>query len=154
MSQTAGVVAPPPLIYLSGLALGLLVDWLASFPSLPLNGPIAWVSGAILVSAGALLIAAALGRFRERGTPPEPWKPTAALETSGIYTRTRNPMYLGMALILLGAGLAFRSPGILLLFPVVILVVDRLVIAREERYLAGLFRAEFEIYRKRVRRWF
>jgi protein-S-isoprenylcysteine O-methyltransferase Ste14 len=63
-------------------------------------------------------------------------------------------MHLGMALLLLAAGVGFASLGVIALLPLVILVIDRLVIAREERYLVGLFGAEYADYCTRVRRWF
>lgn len=153
-TRTAGVIAPPPLIYATGLALGLLGDRLLALPRLFEANAVAWGVVAVLALIGGGCIAAALGRFGAAGTPAEPWKPTRALATGGIYRWTRNPMYLGMALLLLAAGVGFASPGIIALFPLVILVIDRLVIAREERYLVGLFGAEYADYCARVRRWF
>jgi protein-S-isoprenylcysteine O-methyltransferase Ste14 len=153
MSGTAGVIAPPPLIFLSGLALGVMLDWATGLTPLPIAAPYAIGFAVVLGLAGALLIAAALRLFTRAGTPPEPWKPTAALATDGVYGFTRNPMYLGMALLLLAFAISFRSPGTLLLWPLIILVVDRFVIAREERYLDGLFGQPYVDYRARVRRW-
>lgn len=152
--RTAGVIAPPPVIYASGLTIGLLIDRVLALPRLFQPNAVTWVVTALFVLTGTGCIAAALGRFGAAKTPPEPWKPTQALATGGIYRFTRNPMYLGMALILFAAGVGFASPGIFALFPLVILVIDRLVIAREERYLTGLFGAEYSDYRGRVRRWF
>jgi protein-S-isoprenylcysteine O-methyltransferase Ste14 len=63
-------------------------------------------------------------------------------------------MYLGMALLMLATGLALRSIGVLVMLPLVILIVDRFVIAREERYLVTLFGNEYAAYRATVRRWF
>lgn len=153
-TRTAGVIAPPPLIYAAGLALGLLGDRLLARPRLFEANAVAWGVVVVLALIGLVCIAAALGRFGAAGTPAEPWKPTRALATSGIYRWTRNPMYLGMALLLLAAGIGFASVGAIALFPLVILVIDRLVIAREERYLVGLFGAEYADYCARVRRWF
>lgn len=153
MSDTAGVIAPPPLIFLAGAGLGLLADWLLRLDPLHLSSPVRWTLCAVLATAGAAVIASALGRFGQAKTPPEPWKPTTALATDGIYARTRNPMYLGMALLLLAVAIGFASLGTLLLFPVVLVVVDQFVIAREERYLTGLFGAPYAEYRQRVRRW-
>lgn len=153
-APVAGVIAPPPAIYGGGLALGLLGDWLLALPRLFQQN---FLSTAVVVGLavlGIVCLAAALRRFGAAGTPAEPWKPTKALATGGIYRWTRNPMYLGMALLLLAAGLGAASIGIIAVFPVVILVIDRFVIAREERYLLGLFGAEYADYCARVRRWF
>lgn len=153
MSKTAGVIAPPPLIYLAGAGLGLIADWLLQLDALALSPFVRWVLCGLLAIAGGAIIAAALGRFGQAKTPPEPWKPTTALATDGIYAHTRNPMYLGMALLLLAVAIGFASLGTLLLFPVVLITVDRFVIAREERYLDGLFGAPYAAYRQNVRRW-
>lgn len=153
MSATAGVIAPPPLIFLSGAACGLLADWLLALGPLPLPPGIRWGLAGLLTLAGTAIIMMALGRFGLAKTPPEPWKPTTALATGGIYARTRNPMYLGMASLLLAVAVGFASFGTLLMLPVVVLVVDRLVIAREERYLTGLFGVPYADYRQQVRRW-
>lgn len=153
MSDTAGVIAPPPLIFLAGAGGGLLLDRLLLLTPLDLSAGARWGLAAVAAAAGVAVLVAALGKFGAAKTPPEPWKPTLALATDGIYARTRNPMYLGMALLLLAIGFGFRSSGILLLFPIVILVVDRFVIAREERYLTRLFGTSYDAYRNRVRRW-
>jgi protein-S-isoprenylcysteine O-methyltransferase Ste14 len=153
MSANAGVIAPPPLIFLSGLGFGLLLDRAAKLPALPVDQPIAWAGAGLLAVAGMMLIASALRLFARTGTPPEPWKPTAALATGGVYRFTRNPMYLGMALLLAAIAVGLRSFGIAAFWPVVVLVVDRFVIAREERYLDHLFGAPYAAYRGKVRRW-
>ena len=152
--RTAKVIAPPPAIYAIGLALGLVADWLLALPPLMEPNALTWAAAAGFGTVGAFCIASALRRFGAAGTPAEPWKPTRALATGGIYRWTRNPMYLGMALLLLAAGLGFASLGIIAMLPLVILVIDRFVIAREERYLDDLFGAEYAAYRGRVRRWF
>lgn len=153
-TTTAGVIAPPPAIYATGLGLGLLADWLLNLPRPFDQTMVTGAAAAGLAGLGIACAIAAIGRFRAADTPAEPWKPTRSLATDGIYRITRNPMYLGMALLLLAAGIGLRSLGIIMLFPLVILVVDRLVIAREERYLRGLFGDEYTAYRARVRRWF
>lgn len=152
-THTAGVIAPPPVIYACGLAFGVLGDRLLALPSLFETNGVVWGIVGGLTSIGAVCIAAALGRFGAAGTPAEPWKPTRALATGGIYRWTRNPMYLGMALLLLAAGLGFASIGVIALLPLVILIIDRFVIVREERYLLGMFGAEYAAYCARVRRW-
>ncbi|TPE62614.1 isoprenylcysteine carboxylmethyltransferase family protein [Sandaracinobacter neustonicus] len=152
-NETAGVLAPPPLIYLGGFAAGLLLDWLLDLRPLQ-PGVSIRISGALASGfAGAILISLGLFRFHSKGTAPEPWKPTTSLEVGGIYRFTRNPMYLGMALLLLALALAFASRGALLMLPLVLVVIDRFVIAREERYLERLFGESYRRYLGQVRRW-
>ena len=95
----------------------------------------------------------AAGQFRRLGTPPEPWKPTTALATGGLYRLSRNPIYVGFAVTYLGFAVAMDSPVALALLIPCLIVVDRFVIAREERYLEGRFGDAFRAYRNEVRRW-
>jgi protein-S-isoprenylcysteine O-methyltransferase Ste14 len=152
-SDVAGVIAPPPAIYALGLGLGLFGDWLLALPPLPGAPGVVWPLAALIGLLGVGCAGAALRLFRALKTPAEPWKPTRALARDGIYRFTRNPMYLGMALLMLAAGLALRSIGVLVMLPLVVLVVDRFVIAREENYLQQLFSSDYADYRQQVRRW-
>lgn len=70
-----------------------------------------------------------------------------------MYAITRNPIYLGMAVAYVGAGLALGTGWVIGTLVPMIVVMNRGVIAREERYLTRLFGAEYETYRRRVRRW-
>ena len=148
-----GVIAPPPLIYLGFLLAGFGLGRLVSEPSLGLD--VDWRRGLafVLVIGGLLLDGIAAGTFRRLGTPPEPWKPTTALATGGLYRYSRNPIYVGFAVTYAGFALAMDSPvALAMLFPCLI-VIDRFVIAREERYLSAKFGAEYLAYKGKVRRW-
>lgn len=149
----AGVVAPPPLIYLAFLLAGFGVGRLIDEPSLGLATE--WRRGLafVLVIGGLLLDGIAAGTFRRLGTPPEPWKPTTALATGGLYRFSRNPIYLGFALTYAGFAVAMDSPVALGLLLPCLIVIDRFVIDREERYLAARFGAEYAAYKEKVRRW-
>jgi len=103
--------------------------------------------------AGLALLASFNTSFQRRGTAVEPWKPTTAIVTTGPYRITRNPAYLGMALLYIGIALLADSLWALAPLPVVLVLIDRGVIAREERYLERKFGAEYVDYRSRVRRW-
>lgn len=149
--DSAGVVAPPPLIYLAGLAIGFGLEALLPGASLP--GLLRWVGGGLLVLAGAALLASFNTAFTRKGTAVEPWKPTTAIVTTGPYRITRNPAYLGMALVYIGIALLAGALWVLVPLPFVLLVVDRAVIAREERYLERKFSREYLDYKAGVRRW-
>lgn len=151
--DSAGVKVPPPLIFLGILAVLVGFDRLALGGSLPF-API-WrhlLGGLCLIGAAALLLAA-IGLFRRAGTRPEPWQPSTAIVVTGIYGFTRNPMYLGMALAYAGLALLFDSPLALFGLPLVVVIIDRAVIAREERYLDAKFGDAYRAYCARVRRW-
>jgi protein-S-isoprenylcysteine O-methyltransferase Ste14 len=147
----AGVVAPPPLIYLAGLAVGFGLEALLPGASLP--GALRWVGGGVLVLAGAALLATFSTAFTRKGTATNPWKPTTAIVTTGPYRLTRNPGYLGMALVYIGIALLAGALWVLVPLPFVLVVIDRMVIAREERYLERKFGREYLDYKAGVRRW-
>jgi protein-S-isoprenylcysteine O-methyltransferase Ste14 len=151
--DSAGVKAPPPLIFLGILAILAGFDRLVFGGALPLAPTWRHLLGGLCLVAAAALLLAAIGLFRRAGTRPEPWKPTSAIVSSGVYGFTRNPMYLGMALAYAGLALLFDSLLALLGLPLVVVIIDRAVIAREERYLAAKFGEEYLAYRARVRRW-
>jgi len=149
----AGVRFPPPFIYLGVLLIGVGAEWLVAPLGFGLSRMLLILVGVALVLAGILLAMAAIGLFRRAGTTPEPWTSTTAIVTGGVYRFTRNPMYLGMALLYAGLAVIADSPLALILLPVVLLIVQTQVIAREERYLAAKFGESYEAYRRRVRRW-
>ena len=148
-----GVIAPPPLIYLGFLLAGWAVERFGVEFTLGL--PTDWRRGLALalVVGGLLIEGVATVQFRRLGTPPQPWKPTTALATGGLYRFSRNPIYVGFALIYLGFAVAMDSPAALALLIPCLIVVDRLVIAREERYLEGRFGDAYRAFRNEVRRW-
>jgi protein-S-isoprenylcysteine O-methyltransferase Ste14 len=146
-----GVIAPPPLIFLAGLAVGFGLEALLPGSSLP--DALAWIVGGALVLAGLALLGSFVGAFRRERTAVDPYSATTAIVTDGPYRLTRNPGYLGMALVYVGIAVLSQALWVLLPLPVVLAIVDRGVIAREERYLEGKFGQEYLDYRSRVRRW-
>jgi protein-S-isoprenylcysteine O-methyltransferase Ste14 len=112
-----------------------------------------WVGGGLLVVAGLALLASFNTAFGRKGTAVEPWKPTTAIVTTGPYRLTRNPAYLGMALTYVGIALLAGALWALVPLPFVLIVIDRAVIAREERYLERKFGRQYLDYKAGVRRW-
>jgi len=117
-------------------------------------GTLSYIMAGVFLAMGAGVILAGSERFRSAGTHSRPWRATSSLVTTGIYRFTRNPMYLGMALLYAGLAFLFDSFTALLLLPVAILLIRTQVIAREERYLLGKFGADYVAYKKSVPRWF
>lgn len=121
---------PPPFIYLAGFGLGLLLELAAPSPDLPTWLRIAGgVFGAVAV---VVLDTGAMRSFGRHGTPVNPARPAQALVTEGPYRFTRNPMYLGMAYLYAGIALAVEALWPLATLLLVLLVMDRVVIPREE----------------------
>lgn len=152
--DTAGVVVYPPLVPLSVLIVGGLADWLAPVDILNrLPGAPRAIVGAALVAGGVALAAAGGRAFRRIGTAVSPLRPTSALAESGIYARLRNPMYVGIALGLLGIVLAFALEWTLLLTLAGLCVLHYGVVLREERYLERKLGDEYRAYMARVPRY-
>jgi protein-S-isoprenylcysteine O-methyltransferase Ste14 len=149
--ETPGIVAPPPLVYIGALAIGLGLDAVLptfSFPSVARTA-LGWP----LVAVGLGLLGSFVAAFRRRGTPVDPYKATTAIVADGPYRLSRNPGYLGMTLVSTGIALLADAPWALLTLAAAVLVIDRGVIAREERYLTRKFGGEYLRYKARTRRW-
>jgi protein-S-isoprenylcysteine O-methyltransferase Ste14 len=147
----AGVVAPPPLIYLGALVFGLLLN--RRFPITFLPHRIARSLGWLLLSGGVLLIGWFVFTMRDAGTPASPYKPVSHMVTGGPFQYTRNPAYLSMTMIYTGIASLANALWAILLLPVALLVMQRGVIEREERYLERKFGEEYLRYKAQVRRW-
>ena len=149
--DTPGVLAPPPLIVAVHLLAGLGLDalWPASF----LQPDMQWLLAILLIAPAVLLALWCLLLFRRAGTAVEPWHPSTVLVTGGPYRFSRNPIYLAMAVAFAGLACAVDSLWLLALLPVLVLALDRGVIAREEPYLQHRFGEAYRSYRARVRRW-
>lgn len=145
-----GLPFPPPLLYAVPLALGLLLQRRIPVPFLP--RPIAMPLGILFLALGMIGFVAIVA-FRRAGTSPNPWRPTTAIVTGGPYRISRNPMYLGFTLLYLGTTCWVNSLWPLLCLPVIHILMQRMVIEREERYLEARFGEEYRTYRSRVRRW-
>ena len=142
---------PPPSLYAGAYLAGLALERLRPLPHPP--AVVARPLGAALLALGAALPAAGAALFRRRRTSVLPHRPTSALVTSGPYRLTRNPMYVGFTLAHAGLALRQGSTWALLGLVPALAAVDRLVIAREERYLTRAFGEPYRAYTARVRRW-
>ena len=153
--DNAGVIAPPPLIGLATVLMGVLLDWL--FPLSVLGGLLKWparaVIGAPLFAAGAALLVVAERTFKRIGTNVPPWEPTLMLATVGIYERMRNPMYVGGILMMVGFAIALALDWMLLLIVLAALLIHFGVVLREERYLETKFGDDYRRYKARVPRY-
>lgn len=152
--STSGVKVFPPLIYLAGLLVAFLLHWRWPIHLVPASAALALrVAGGVLLAAGLALPIWAAATFRGVGTTPNPAGPTTALAFGGPYRFTRNPMYLGLALLTLGIAAIVNTLWPLLALPFVLWIVRRSVIDREERYLEAKFGEAYLEYKGRVRRW-
>ncbi len=144
---------PPPLPFVIGFGVGALLERVRPFPlRVPESAPLVWF-GLLLMAAGATLVLTGMLTFRRHRTAIYPNKPARSLVTTGIYARTRNPMYLGLTTAYVGGVLATGLLWSLLLLPLVLSVIVTLVISREEQHLMERFPDEFMEYSGHVGRW-
>lgn len=153
--DNAAVIAPPPLIALAALVIGLALDWLLPLFVLAtvLGSWMRGFLGGVIATAGAALAIAGRQRFLEAGTNVEPWRPAVRVVTAGVYQHVRNPMYVGLMLMVGGLGIALASDWTLVMLVPLAFTLKHGVILREERYLEQKFGEEYRRFKARVKRW-
>ena len=141
----------PPIWLVIGLGVQFALNrWLSGARFTSEAGQYA---GGVMVMAGLLLLVLANRLFLRDKTDAIPFRNVTALVTDGIYRFTRNPMYLGMALILLGCAVTLGAATTLLVPPLFMVIIEWRFIRPEEELLRGLFPDDFPAYCRRVRRW-
>lgn len=147
------LLIPPPLVM---LLIGLLMWWVSIlFPKLTFGWLHSNAAATILALLGVIVSLIAVITFRRAGTTIDPKRTaeTAVLVNSGIYRYSRNPMYVGVLLMLFGWGVYLGNLLSLLCTPLFVAYITHFQIMPEERMLHGKFGAEFLAYKDRVRRW-
>ena len=141
----------PPSYFFAAILLAVLLHFLLPVYQL-LTFP--WrLLGLAPLLAGIALNVLADQAFKKRGTTVKPFETSSALVTGGVFAITRNPMYLGMILILFGVAALLGSVTPFITVPLLAALLDRVFISPEERMLEDTFGESFRQYRKRVRRW-
>jgi len=172
-TDNAGAKVPPPLFYAAAVVLALLFDGVHSFPITTnvtsvgagvtsvgagfsrtfVARRIALVVAWVLTAIWLYLMVGSFQLFWRKHTSVLPIRPSTTLVIEGPYRFTRNPMYLGLALLTIALGLFLNTWWVIILLVPALVVVQRFVIAREERYLHRRFGAAYDAYRCQVRRW-
>jgi protein-S-isoprenylcysteine O-methyltransferase Ste14 len=160
MSETAshigdgdgGLRIHPPILAAGLLIAGLVLHLLGGHHR---HGAVHFhqFAGLLLVAAGAWFSSYAAGLFSGRNTTLNPHGQPSEFVKIPPFTFTRNPMYLGTAAILLGCAIFFWSPVMVLAPIIFFLVIDRVVIPKEEETLERTFGITYQDYQRRVRRW-
>jgi protein-S-isoprenylcysteine O-methyltransferase Ste14 len=152
--DTAGVTILPPVIYVAGLVVGYVIQFLLPLPILPPLFDVAIrILGLVVLCAGGWLMFMTASTFQRAGTPLNPHEVTKALTFDGPYRFSRNPMYLGMTLVLIGFAMIGNALWPLLAAIPAVWWIQTQVIEKEERYLEAKFGAPYLDFKKRVRRW-
>ncbi len=145
-------VPPVAVASIAALCMWMLARWT---PGLEWGGHWRLGTAVLLLAAGIVVAVAGVLEFRRARTTVNPTTPQAAssMVRSGIYRHTRNPMYLGMLLVLAAWAVWLANPAAAAVLPAFLLYINRFQIEPEERILARLFADEFDAYRRSVRRW-
>ena len=141
----------PPVWLVFGLIAIFSLNEL--YPLLRFTSLAAQIAGGVLIVVGLLLLVNASGLFVKAGTDLIPFRNVSSLVTTGVYRYTRNPMYLGMAAVLLGSAITVGAVSALAVPAIFAVIIELRFIRPEERMLRGLFPEEFPAYCERVRRW-
>jgi protein-S-isoprenylcysteine O-methyltransferase Ste14 len=154
-SDTAGVIAPPPLLALAAIVLGLLLDWMlpAYLLATLLSFGTRILLGVQLMAAGFALMFVARRTFQAAGTNVEPWKPSTMIVTTGVFAYVRNPMYVGGTAFVLGLAILLASDWMVVMTVALALTLHFGVVKREERYLAARFGEPYRRYVATVPRY-
>ena len=153
-SDTAGVIAPPPLLALAAVIAGLGLDRLAPIDVMATTLPLPRYAFAAAIFALALFVSLrAIRAFGRAGTEVKPWLPSTALVTGDIFAHTRNPMYWGLGLLILAIAIGLASAWTLIALAAFALVIHFGVVVREERYLEAKFGDAYRRYRAEVPRY-
>ena len=151
-SDNANVVIRPPIAWGIAVVAGLVLNWFLPLPVVPAVAPASWLGGLVFAAALALFVWAIATITRAGSNVPTSLPVTAIVDT-GPYRFTRNPIYVGMMLGLIGLAIALDSLWLLLTLVPFAAVIRYGVVAREEAYLERKFGDVYRRYRTRVRRW-
>ena len=142
---------PPPLV---ALTFGFLINYTKNiFPKIEIKNEI--IFGSFMIISGLIIILSAIILFKKYQTTITPLNPSNAtkLITDGIYKFSRNPMYLGLLLVLVGISIILNLTGGFFFILLFILYINLFQIIPEENAMVDLFKDEFLEYKKNVRRW-
>jgi protein-S-isoprenylcysteine O-methyltransferase Ste14 len=155
MKDHPNIVIFPPLIPLAILLAACALQWLAPLGLLANigQGLRAGAGLAVAIAGIAITINGRLALVR-RGTNVNPFQPSTALATGGIFRYTRNPMYVGVTLALAGIGIVFALDWVFLLLVPGLVTLHFGIVRREEEYLARKFGDEYRRFQARVPRYF
>ncbi len=134
--------------------VAIVLQWVIPL-SLPdgLLRPALIVGGAALGMLGVAFIVLARRELARQGQPTDPGRPTSKIVTTGVFSVSRNPLYLGVVGFLVGVALAVNLPWVLILLLPSLAACHYVLIAPEERYLAAKFGEEYRVYAATVHRW-
>ena len=151
-SDTANVLIRPPVAWGLAILVGFVLDWIEPLPFMSTEDLAVWL-GAIIFALALALAFWAIATMTRAGSNVPTNRPTTTIVESGPYRFSRNPIYLGFGLGLVGLAVTFDTLWLLVTLVPFALVIRYGVVAREETYLERKFGEVYSSYRARVRRW-
>jgi protein-S-isoprenylcysteine O-methyltransferase Ste14 len=153
MSKGPGVYVPPPLFYVLTFFVAVLIQKRIPIDDAFFHVKAIKAAGVIFLIIALFFLLRSLRQFFLTKNTIILIRPASSLQTTGIYAITRNPMYVGLAILYLGVTCFIGNWWNLILLPFLILIVQEYIIKREEKYLELEFGSEYEAYKNKVRRW-
>jgi len=147
----ASIVINPFVVYIGLAVVAILLQIvlpLSFIPAVP-----ARILGVILIALNFVFGIPALRGMLQAKTSPNPQRPSTTLILSGVYQRTRNPMYVGLTMVFAGLLIFYQNVWGLLFVPLLVWLITIWVIMPEETYLEEKFGMEYTAYKSSVRRW-
>lgn len=142
----------PPVYFFAALLLMAALAYclpLVHLVYIPLR-----IGGAVIILAGLAVTATGARSFKRADTPVRPFELATTLVTDGIYRYTRNPMYLGLLIMLIGAWIVLGKLSPVIIIPIFYFIIREGFVKPEEEFLESIFREQYRDYKGRVRRWF
>lgn len=151
--DSPGVYIPPPLFYALLFVIAIILQKKIELSHSFFDSKSAKIAGILFLIFAVSILLTSITKFIRSKNTIILIKPAASLQTSGIYSITRNPMYLGLVFLYLGLTFLIGSWWHIILLPVLIFIIQGYIIRKEEEYLKRAFGQEYLTYKSKVRRW-
>ena len=151
--DSPGVYIPPPLFYVVIFLIALFLQKKVAINDFVFHSQIIRIVGISLFVISLFFLVTSLRKFFLSKNTLILIKPASSLQTNGIYKISRNPMYVGLAIVYLGITCFIGNWWNIILFPILLLIVQEYIINREEKYLIRRFGQDYLDYKSKVRRW-
>lgn len=152
-NDSPGVYIPPPLFYVLIFLAAIFIQKKVSINDAVFHLELTKVAGILLLVTASFFLITSLRKFFLSKNTLILIKPASSLQTNGIYNISRNPMYVGLAIVYLGITCLIGNWWNIILFPLLFLIIQEYIIKREEKYLERAFGIKYFDYKKSVRRW-
>jgi protein-S-isoprenylcysteine O-methyltransferase Ste14 len=147
------IIAPPPLLGLACIAAGFIAARFKPLPFVPGPALVRIAIAIVLFLVPVAIIVVARRELIKHKEHPNPYRATSAIVSTGIYRFSRNPIYVAFLFVVLATAVAANNAWLLLSIVALFVILQFGTIRAEERYLSDKFGAEYDDYRRRVRRW-